>query len=156
MKNDEVMNKKPEEEPGKRHFYILEMYIEDYWHKDYNVLNQEHNQLQENSIQHIRSEMDKELDELWKLILQHSSRTNTGQKKKGRLAGRNGTGEGNGKLQIRVSKTASEYVKRTAADSEALQHKGGKLERQTTTTVIKDKLSNQVWDPGGHRPEVHD
>ena len=100
--------------------------------------------------------MDKELDELWKLILQHSSKTNIGQKKKGIFAGRNGTGEGNGKLKIRVSKAAAKYEKRTTADSEALQQKGGRLEEQTTTAVIKDRLSNQVWDPGGHRHEVHD
>ena len=100
--------------------------------------------------------MDKELDELWKLILQHSSKTNTGQKKKGRLAGRNGTGEGNGKLQIRRSRTAAKYVKRIAANNEALQHKGWRLEGQTTTTVTKDRLSKQVWDPRGHKHEVHD
>ena len=132
------------------------MNIEDYWHRDYVVLIQGHNPLQENNIQHIRSEMDKELDELWKLILQHSSKTNAGQKKKGRLAGRNGTGEGNGKLQIRLSKAALKYVERTAACSEALQHKGWRLEGQTTIAVTKEKLPNQVWDPGGHRHEVHD
>ena len=96
--------------------------------------------------------MDNELDELWKLILQHSSKTN----KKGRLAGRNGTGEGNGKLQIRVSKAVVKYVKRIAAGSKALQYKGWRLEGQTTTAVTKDRLSNQVWDPGGHRTELHD
>ena len=59
-------------------------------------------------------------------------------------------------MQIKVSKVAAKYVKRTAADSEELQHKGGRLEGQTTTAVTKDKLSNQVWDPGGHRHEMHD
>lgn len=53
----------------------------------------------------------------------------------------------NEELQIRVSKTAAKYEKMTAADSEALHHKGERLEEQTTTAVIKDKLSNQVWDP---------
>ena len=33
----------------------------------------------------MRSEVDNELAELWKLIQQHSNKTNTGQKKKGRL-----------------------------------------------------------------------
>lgn len=45
-RNDEFMNENPEEEPGKRHLYISEMYMEDFWHKDYDVLIQEHNQLQ--------------------------------------------------------------------------------------------------------------
>lgn len=100
--------------------------------------------------------MDKELDELWKLILQHSSKTNTGQKKKGRLAGRNGIGKGNGKFQIRVRKVAEKCVKRITAGSEALQHKGWRLEGQTTTAITKDRLSNQIWDPGGHIIELHD
>ena len=64
VRNDEVMNEKPEEEPGRRHLYIPEMYMEGYWHRDHDVLIQEHNQLQQNSIQHMGSEMDKELDEL--------------------------------------------------------------------------------------------
>lgn len=82
----------------RRHLYISEMYMEKYWHKDYDVLIQEHIQLRENSIHHLRSEVDKEIDELWKLITQHSNKLNGGQKKEGRLAGKNGTSEGNGKL----------------------------------------------------------
>jgi len=46
----------------------------------------------------MRSEVDKELDELWKLIQHHSNRTNIRQKKKVRLAGKDSTNEGNGKL----------------------------------------------------------
>jgi len=42
--------------------------------------------------------VEKEIDELWELIQQHSNKLNRGQKKEGILAGRNGTGEGNGKL----------------------------------------------------------
>ena len=98
VRNDEVMNEKPEEGPRKMHLYILEVYMEGYWHKDYDVLFQEHNQLQGNSIQHMRSEVDKELVELWKLIQQHSNKTNTGQTKKGILAKKDSTSEGNGKL----------------------------------------------------------
>lgn len=55
-----------------------------------------------------------------------------------------------------MSKTVAKYVKRTAIDSEALQHIGQRLEGHTTTEVTKEKLSNQVWDPGGDRYEVHD
>jgi len=57
------------------------------------------------------------LDELWKLIQKLSNKTNTGQKKKGRLAGRKGTSKGNGKLQIKMRKTTTKYVKRTTTDS---------------------------------------
>ena len=56
------------EDQWRRHLYISEMYMENYWHKNYDVLIQEHNQLHENSIQHMRNEVTKELDELWRLI----------------------------------------------------------------------------------------
>ena len=62
----------------------------------------------------------------------------------------------NEELQIKVSKTAARYVKRIVADSDALPHSGQRLEGQTTAAVIKNRLSNQVWDPGGRKPEVHD
>ena len=52
-------------------------------------------------------------------------------------------------------------MKGTTVDSEsmangALQHKGWRLEGQTKIAVTKDRLSNQVWDPGGHKIELHD
>jgi len=55
-----------------------------------------------------------------------------------------------------MSKIAVKYVKRTVVDNEsiangALQHKGRRLEGQTTTTVTKGRLPKQVWDPRGHR-----
>ena len=44
------MNEKEEEGTGiiiedqwRRHLYISEMYMENYWHRDYDVLIQEHN-----------------------------------------------------------------------------------------------------------------
>jgi len=87
VRSSEVMNEKPEEgteivagDQWRRHLYISEMYMESYWHRDHDVLIQEHNQLQENSIQHMRSEVDKELDELWRLIEQPPNKTNKGQK----------------------------------------------------------------------------
>ena len=72
------------------------------------------------------------------------------------MSGRNGTSEGNGKLQIRVSKTIVKYVKRIAAGSKTLHYKGWRFEGQTTTAITKDRLSNRIWDPGGHRIELYD
>ena len=94
------MNEKPEEGPG----IVVGYQWRRYWHMDYDVLMQEHIQLQENSIHHLRSEVDKEIDELWRLIQQYSNRLYRGQKKKGRLVEKNGTGECNGKLQNKVWK----------------------------------------------------
>ena len=103
---------------------------------------------------------------MWRLIRQHSNRINRGKKEKGRWAGKNGTGEGNGKFQIKVWKPSINYddeqkvviyMKKTLADSEniangAVQHKIWRpIEQQPTKTVTKDRLPNKVWDPGGHR-----
>jgi len=44
--------------------------------------------LQEDSIHHLRSELGKIIDELWKLITQHSNKLNGRQMKEGRLARR--------------------------------------------------------------------
>lgn len=50
------------------------------------------------------------------------------------MAGKNGTGEGNGKMQ----------------------HKIWRWREQQMTKVNKDRVLNKVWDPGGHRLEAHD
>ena len=52
----------------RRNLYVLEMYMGKYWHMDYDVLMQEHIQLQKNSICHLTSELDREIDKLWRLI----------------------------------------------------------------------------------------
>ena len=59
-----------------------------------------------------------------------------------------------------MSKTTIRYIKRIAEESEnmangTIQHKRGRPEGQPTTAVTKDRLPNRVWDPGGHRSEVH-
>jgi len=50
------------------------------------------------------------------------------------LAGKNGAGEGNGKMQ----------------------HKVWRPGEQQTTTATKDRLPNKVWDPRGHISEAHE
>jgi len=68
---------------------------------------------------------------LWELIQQHSNKLNRGQKKERRLARENGTGEGNGKLQIKLwnpdincdeEKKAVRYMEEIAADSESINN----------------------------------
>ena len=84
---------------------------------------------------------------MWELIQQHSNKLNRGQNKEGRLTGKNGTGEGNGKMKIKMWKpdincddqqNAVRYMKKIATDSES---------------IANGALQHKIWRPRGKKQQ---